>query len=105
MAQARRARARGRRIAAANCCNVKLGTPPNCARIELNECGHPVPDARAGVAGAERIGGKLRPRRASRSMVMLPSSRRCLGLCLSRPGAARAYPEESRPPPPPCCWP
>jgi hydroxypyruvate reductase len=34
--------------------NVKEGHTARLKRIELNECGHPVPDAR-GVAGAERI--------------------------------------------------
>jgi hydroxypyruvate reductase len=34
--------------------NVKEGQTAKLRRIELNECGHPVPDAR-GVAGAERI--------------------------------------------------
>jgi hydroxypyruvate reductase len=34
--------------------NVKDGHTAKLRRIELNECGHPVPDAR-GVAGAERI--------------------------------------------------
>ena len=34
--------------------NVKDGHLARLRRIELNECGHPVPDAR-GVAGAERI--------------------------------------------------
>jgi hydroxypyruvate reductase len=36
------------------CVNVKEGQTAKLRRIELNECGHPVPDAR-GVAGAERI--------------------------------------------------
>src|SRR5205085_1403453 len=43
----------GRRIAA-GLVNVKDGHVARLRRIELNECGHPVPDAR-GVAGAERI--------------------------------------------------
>jgi hydroxypyruvate reductase len=34
--------------------NVKYGHTEKLRRIELNECGHPVPDAN-GVAGAERI--------------------------------------------------
>jgi len=34
--------------------NVKYGHVARLRRIELNECGHPVPDAR-GAAGAERI--------------------------------------------------
>jgi hydroxypyruvate reductase len=34
--------------------NVKYGHTARLRRIELNECGHPVPDER-GVAGAERI--------------------------------------------------
>ena len=34
--------------------NVKYGHVARLRRVELNECGHPVPDA-AGIAGAERI--------------------------------------------------
>jgi glycerate 2-kinase len=43
----------GRRITA-GLINVKDGHVARLRRIELNQCGHPVPDAR-GVAGAERI--------------------------------------------------
>ena len=43
----------GSRIAA-GVINVKYGHTAKLRRIELNECGHPVPDER-GVAGAERI--------------------------------------------------
>jgi glycerate 2-kinase len=43
----------GRRIAA-GLLNVKYGHVAKLRRIELHECGHPVPDA-AGVAGAGRI--------------------------------------------------
>jgi hydroxypyruvate reductase len=43
----------GRRIAA-GLVNVKYGHVAELRRIELNECGHPIPD-RNGVAGAERI--------------------------------------------------
>ena len=43
----------GRRITA-GLINVKDGHIAKLRRIELNECGHPVPDAR-GVAGAQRI--------------------------------------------------
>ena len=43
----------GRRITA-GLINVKDGHVAKLRRIELNECGHPVPDAR-GVSGAERI--------------------------------------------------
>src|SRR5579862_562966 len=43
----------GRRITA-GLINVKDGHLARLRRIQLNECGHPVPDAR-GVAGAERI--------------------------------------------------
>src|SRR5689334_23583223 len=43
----------GRRIAA-GLINVKDGHLAKLRRIELNECGHPVPDER-GVAGAARI--------------------------------------------------
>jgi hydroxypyruvate reductase len=45
----------GRRINA-GLVNVKYGHVARLRRIELNECGHPVPDER-GVAGAERIAG------------------------------------------------
>src|SRR5260370_40075868 len=43
----------GRRITA-GLINVKDGHLAKLRRIELNECGHPVPDER-GAAGAERI--------------------------------------------------
>ena len=46
-------RALGRTIAG-GLVNVKYGHVAKLRRIELNECGHPVPDER-GVAGAERI--------------------------------------------------
>jgi hydroxypyruvate reductase len=52
MAQAAE-RVLGRRITA-GLINVKYGHLAKLRRIELNECGHPVPDTR-GVAGAERI--------------------------------------------------
>jgi len=52
MAQAAE-RVLGRRITA-GLVNVKYGHVARLRRIELNECGHPVPDAR-GVAGAGRI--------------------------------------------------
>jgi hydroxypyruvate reductase len=52
MAQAAE-RVLGRRIAA-GLLNVKYGHTAKLRRIELNECGHPVPDEN-GVAGAERI--------------------------------------------------
>jgi hypothetical protein len=52
MAQAAE-RVLGRRIAA-GLLNVKYGYTAKLRRIELNECGHPVPDEN-GVAGAERI--------------------------------------------------
>ena len=52
MAQAAE-RVLGRRIAA-GLINVKDGHVAKLRRIELNECGHPMPDGR-GVAGAERI--------------------------------------------------
>jgi hydroxypyruvate reductase len=54
MAQAAE-RVLGRRITA-GLINVKYGHVAKLRRIELNECGHPVPDER-GVAGAERIAG------------------------------------------------
>jgi len=43
----------GRRITA-GLVNVKYGHVAKLRRIELNECGHPIPDQK-GVAGAERI--------------------------------------------------
>lgn len=43
----------GRRITA-GLVNVKYGHTATLKRVELNECGHPVPDA-AGVAGSRRI--------------------------------------------------
>ena len=43
----------GRRITA-GLVNVKYGHVARLRRIELNECGHPIPD-QSGVAGAERI--------------------------------------------------
>ncbi len=43
----------GRRITG-GLVNVKYGHTARLRRVELNECGHPVPDA-AGVAGARRI--------------------------------------------------
>ncbi len=46
-------RALGRRITA-GLVNVKYGHGATLRRIELNECGHPLPDER-GVAGARRI--------------------------------------------------
>jgi len=54
MAQAAE-RVLGRRIAG-GLVNVKYGHVARLRRIELNECGHPVPDER-GVAGAARIAG------------------------------------------------
>jgi hydroxypyruvate reductase len=46
-------KALGRRISA-GCINVKDGDPVSTRRIEVRECGHPVPDDR-GMAGAQRI--------------------------------------------------
>src|SRR5689334_7192969 len=45
-------RALGRRITA-GLVNIKYGHGAKVRRIELHECGHPMPD-RQGVAGAER---------------------------------------------------
>ena len=55
----------GRRIAA-GFVNVKYGHATKLRHIELNECGHPEPDAR-GMAGAERHRANRRFRRARRS--------------------------------------
>ncbi len=52
MAQAAE-RALGRRITA-GLINIKYGHGVKLRRIELNECGHPVPDA-CGISGSERI--------------------------------------------------
>src|SRR5262249_52744019 len=54
MAQAAE-RALGKKVTA-GLINVKDGHVARLRRIELNECGHPVPDER-GVAGAARIAG------------------------------------------------
>jgi hydroxypyruvate reductase len=64
-------RALGRRITA-GLINVKDGHLARLRRIELNECGHPVPDAR-GVAGAERIAGLARGAGAGDLVICLVS--------------------------------
>ena len=61
MAQAAE-RVLGRRITA-GLINVKYGNTAKLRRIELNPCGHPVPDER-GVAGATRIAEIAAQRRA-----------------------------------------
>ena len=90
----------GKRITA-GLINVKDGHLAKLRRIELNECGHPVPDER-GVAGAERIARIAavgRPRRPGG----LPDLRRRLGAA----AAARRRPSRSKRSRPPraCCWP
>ena len=63
MAQAAE-RVLGRRITA-GLINVKYGHLAKLRRIELNQCGHPVPDER-GVAGAARIAEIAAAARAGR---------------------------------------
>lgn len=65
--------------------NVKYGHLARLRRIELNECGHPVPDA-PGVRGAERIAG-----------IAQNAGARDLVLCLISGGASALLP---LPPPP-----
>ena len=83
MAQAAE-RVLGRRIAA-GLVNVKYGHLAKLRRIELKECGHPVPDAQ-GVAGAERIAA-------------LAESAGCddLVLCLISGGASALMPLPAEP--------
>lgn len=52
--------------------NVKYGRLARLRRIELNQCGHPVPDIN-GVRGAERIAGIARQARADELIVCLIS--------------------------------
>jgi hydroxypyruvate reductase len=61
----------GRRITA-GLINVKYGHLAKLRRIELNECGHPVPDQR-GVEGARRIAGMAAGARAGDLVVCLIS--------------------------------
>jgi len=60
--------------------NVKYGHVAKLRRIELNECGHPVPDER-GVAGAERI-----------AKIAESAGRDDLVLCLISGGASALLP-------------
>ncbi|MBV8905989.1 MAG: glycerate kinase [Acidobacteriia bacterium] len=60
--------------------NVKHGHVAKLRRIELNECGHPVPD-RAGVSGAERI-----------ARIAAEAGRGDLVLCLISGGASALLP-------------
>jgi hydroxypyruvate reductase len=69
----------GRRITA-GLINVKYGHLAKLRRIELNECGHPVPDA-AGVAGADRI-----------AAIAQKAGRDDLVLCLVSGGASALLP-------------
>jgi hydroxypyruvate reductase len=78
MAQAAE-RALGRRLTA-GLINVKDGHVAKLRRIELNECGHPVPDAR-GVAGAERI-----------ARIAAAAGREDLVLCLISGGGSALLP-------------
>jgi hydroxypyruvate reductase len=77
-------RALGRRITA-GLINTKDGHLARLHRIELNECGHPVPDAR-GVAGAQRIAELARSAGA-----------RDLVLCLISGGASALLPLPAEP--------
>lgn len=83
MAQAAE-RVLGRRITA-GLLNVKYGHVAKLRRIELNECGHPVPDA-AGVAGAERI-----------AAIAEQAGRDDLVLCLISGGASALMPLPAAP--------
>jgi hydroxypyruvate reductase len=78
MAQAAE-RVLGARIAA-GLVNVKYGHTAKLRRIELNECGHPEPDAR-GMAGAERI-----------AQIAAGAGRGDLVLCLVSGGASALMP-------------
>lgn len=61
----------GKRIAG-GLINVKDGHTAKLHRIELNECGHPIPDAR-GVEGARRIAAIARERQADDLVLCLMS--------------------------------
>src|ERR1035438_158331 len=78
MAQAAE-RALGKRLTA-GLINVKDGHLAKLRRIELNQCGHPVPDAR-GVAGAERI-----------AQIAAAAGREDLVICLISGGASALLP-------------
>ncbi len=65
--------------------NVKYGHVAKLKRIEVNECGHPVPDG-AGVAGAERI-----------AEIAARAGRGDLVLCLISGGASALLPLPSAP--------
>jgi hydroxypyruvate reductase len=77
-------RALGARITA-GLINVKDGHTVKLRRIDLNECGHPVPDAR-GVAGAERI-----------AAIAEQAQRGDLVLCLISGGASALLPLPASP--------
>ena len=83
MAQAAE-RVLGKRIAA-GLINVKYGHVARLRRIELNECGHPVPDAR-GVEGAERI-----------AQIAAAAERDDLVLCLISGGGSALLPLPAAP--------
>jgi glycerate 2-kinase len=65
--------------------NVKYGHVAKLRRIELNECGHPVPDA-AGVRGAERI-----------AAIADGAGERDLVICLISGGASALMPSPAPP--------
>ena len=65
--------------------NVKYGHTVRLRRIELNECGHPEPDAR-GMAGAERI-----------AAIAAAAGRGDLVLCLISGGASALMPLPAQP--------
>jgi hydroxypyruvate reductase len=83
MAQAAE-RVLGRRITS-GLVNVKYGHTAKLRRIELNECGHPVPDA-AGARGAERI-----------AQIARAAGSRDLLLCLISGGASALLPMPALP--------
>jgi len=74
----------GRRIAA-GFVNVKDGHAMKLRHIELNECGHPEPDAR-GMAGAERI-----------AQIAVSAGRGDLVICLISGGASALTPLPAEP--------
>jgi len=74
----------GRRITA-GLVNVKYGHVAKLRRIELNECGHPVPDSR-GVAGADRI-----------ARIAQSAGRDDLVICLISGGASALLPLPAEP--------
>ena len=90
----------GRRITA-GLINVKDGHLAKLRRIELNECGHPVPDER-GVAGSRTHRRDRRAARARTTWCSASSPAAPPPCCPCPPRPLRS--KKSRPPPG-CCWP